>query len=392
MKRIIATVQLVFLAHALAYAVADARIAVSFYSETVELRYNDAMLKPSCTGINESGIASYYRQLERTPYQPLLNDLLAAKHALALNDWLLYQLLHEGLETIMKEKSAAERELAAWFFLSKMTFKTRVAYLDEQVFLYVLSEDEVFEIPMIEDRGERFVNLTNSLAGATPALAALYLLNFDPTPDGNAFGFYLTALPKLRTDTATATVHFPYLDSVFQLNVQYDRTLVDVMEHYPLIAERKYLELPFSKILEASLLPSFRRMTAGKTKRQALELLLAFTRSGFEYKEDKVFFGRSKPMIPDEVFFYPYSDCEDRAALFFGMVKALLDLPMIVVAFPNHLTVAVQLNEDLPGAVIQYEGKGYYICDPTGPVNSSEIGVFPIAYQNEEFEIVTTYK
>ena len=82
-------------------------------------------------------------------------------------------------------------------------------------------------------------------------------------------------------------------------------------------------------------------------------------------------------MIADEVFFYPYSDCEDRSALFYALVRELLDLPMIVVAFPDHLTVAVSLEEELPGAVISYQGRRYYICDPTGPVNSSEIGIFP---------------
>lgn len=369
-----------------------ADLQVNFYTEKLTLAYDDAMLQARCTGIHERGIASYYRQLDRTPYHLFLEELLDTKQALALNDWLLYELLRDGLRDILVAKTPAERELAAWFFLSKMGFETRIAYLDEQVFLYVRSEDEVFEIPMIEADEKSFVNLSNSSAGARPQGEALYLLNFQPVKDGKSFGFYLSTFPNLEQQPASRTVRFSYRDSLYQLDVQYDKTLVQLMEHYPLIAEQQYLKLPMSSTLTQSLLPQFRQLLKDKSLIESVELLLAFTRSSFEYKEDVALFGRSKPMIPDEVFFYPHSDCEDRSALFFGMVKTLLDLPMIVVAFPDHLTVAVHLDVKLPGAVIEYKENRYYICDPTGPVNSAEIGVFPEKYKNSEFSIISSYK
>jgi len=378
-------------AHFLAQA-KTASVQVTFYTETLTLAYDDAMCQVRCTGIHEQGISGFYRQLDRQPHQLLLEELLATKRALALNDWLLYDLLRRSLQDILAAHTPAERELAAWFFLSKMGFETRIAYLDEQVFLYVRSEDEVFEIPMIEEAGKSFVNLSNSGIHARPQGQALYLLNFRPVNEGKSFGFYLTAFPNFAERPANRTVRFSYLDSLYQLDVRYDKTLVQLMEGYPLIAERQYLALPMSNTLAPSLLPQFEQLLDGKSTRKAVELLLAFTRSGFEYKEDAAFFGRSKPMIPDEVFFYPHSDCEDRSALFFSMVKALLDLPMIVVAFPDHLTVAVHLDADLPGAVLQYKGNRYYICDPTGPVNSAEIGVFPKKYKDEAFTIISSYK
>ena len=96
-------------------------------------------------------------------------------------------------------------------------------------------------------------------------------------------------------------------------------------------------------------------------------------------------------MIADEVFHYPYSDCEDRSALFFCLVKEIIDLPMIIVAFTDHLTIAVALEEEI-GDAIRYEGKNYYICDPTGPVNSTDIGAFPSGYRNAKFKIIGEHK
>jgi hypothetical protein len=119
--------------------------------------------------------------------------------------------------------------------------------------------------------------------------------------------------------------------------------------------------------------------------------LVSFTRSSFQYREDKDYFGYSKPMIADEVFHYPFSDCEDRSALFFRLVKETVDLPMIIVAFPDHLTIGVALDEEI-GEPISYRGRNYYICDPTGPVNSTDIGVFPNGYRNSDFEIIGNYK
>jgi len=94
-------------------------------------------------------------------------------------------------------------------------------------------------------------------------------------------------------------------------------------------------------------------------------------------------------MIGDELFHYPYSDCEDRSALFYYLVDELLHLPMIVVAYEDHLTIAVATTKSI-GKPIYFENKNYFICDPTGPNNSEEIGHAPIGYRNKAFEILKT--
>ncbi|MFN7117277.1 MAG: hypothetical protein ACK4TA_10795, partial [Saprospiraceae bacterium] len=160
----------------------------------------------------------------------------------------------------------------------------------------------------------------------------------------------------------------------------------------PLIAEQEYLQFPMSPLLEASLVPTLQQLISDKTPVQALELLLGLTRSSFAYKEDRENFGRSKPMIPDELFAYSHSDCEDRSALFYALVKTLLDLPMIVIAYPNHVTVAVAIQEAVRGKFVEASGQRYYICDPTGPVNSTALGIFPAEYEKLAYDIVVKHK
>ncbi len=365
-------------------------ISLNFYSEQVSIDFSTDMLQARCSKVEDQMLLDYYRQLEKTDYRTLLNNLQQQQKQFNLNDWLFFQLMRNSVQEIFRQKSGLEQELACWFLLSQAGFDTRLTYLDQRVFVYVYSKDEVFEVPMIEEKGRTYVNLTSMQIGKKPA--TLYMLEFSPRPSGKAFSFSLQKFPKFQSQAAVRPLSFVYKGAVKRIDVTYDQTLVHLMRQYPLIAENEYLKFPMSPLLQASLVPAFQKLLSDKTPAQALELLLGFTRSSFAYKEDRESFGRSKPMIPDELFAYDFSDCEDRSALFYAMVKELLDLPMIIMAYPNHVTVAVALEDAINGKFVEASGRRYYICDPTGPVNSTAIGIFPNTYETMTFDIILKHK
>ena len=363
---------------------------IPFYSEQLFVTFNPDLLQPSLSSLKEKGMVEYYHQLLKTDFSPLINDLQRKKKFLDLNDWLYYELLKKTVEVILKDKSLQEQELCQWFLLTQSGFDTRLTYLESSLFLYVYTNDEIFEVPMIKDKERTYANLTSIHAG-TKSQPALYLLNFTPAPNGVPFSFNLDKLPTLQPTPLTKSFVFSLDQKEYKISIQMDRTVADLMHTYPFIAERQYLQVPLSSTLSNSLLPQLEKLIEGKTTKEALELLVAFTRSSFEYMEDKEHFGKSKPMIADEVFHYPFSDCEDRSALFYCLVKELLDLPMIIIAYPDHLTIGVA-HDPIGGDYINYHGKAYYICDPTGPANSTEIGEIPAGYENVPFEIIGSYQ
>lgn len=380
---------------ALASAKADpglGDVSIDFYSEELSIAYPKDLLVPLPRTLQEKDMISFYRALEQTGFQILLDDLAAKKARLQLNDWLYFDLMKRSVTAIIGSSKPANVELTCWFLLSKAGFDTRLTYLKDQQFVYVYTEDEVFEVPIISEKGRHYANLTSiANANGRNTNQALYLLNFTPNPKGRAFGFYLQQLPKLKTDLVYKHFSFQYKGQVYEMDLNVDKNTAAVMNAYPFIEEQQYLKIPLSATVADSLLPKFRNWANGLSKIEVLELLVAFTRSSFQYKEDKEFFGRSKPMVADEVFVYPYSDCEDRSALFFYLVRELIDLPMIIVAFPDHLTIGVALEEEI-GAAIRYEGRNYYICDPTGPANSSSIGAFPYGYERTKFKIIGSHQ
>ncbi|MEM6320109.1 MAG: hypothetical protein AAF960_20730 [Bacteroidota bacterium] len=363
------------------------QITVPFYSEKIVLNHADDLFLPVIGKLEEQSIVNYYESLAEEPFQPLLQSLKKAKYQFQLNDWLLYELTEKSVGTIFPEANDKENGLITWFLSSKMGYDTRLAFLKNEVLIYVRTEDDIYETPLIEDRGHRFVGLTELKNGRNQPNRSIYLLNFLAAPNGEPFKFSLEQLPQMTTDHQKRTLRFVWDNETHEVDIVCDKNLVDILKKYPVIGETDYIKTPFSAGLKKSLLPQIRQIIAGKSTVEALQIITTFTRSAFKYQEDERYFGHSKPMIRDEVFFYPYSDCEDRSAVFFGLVEALLDLPMIIVAFPDHLTVAVALDEPI-GPSIRYKGNKFYICDPTGPYNSSEIGKIPSGYEQQSFEIL----
>ncbi|MEZ4991390.1 MAG: hypothetical protein R2824_13295 [Saprospiraceae bacterium] len=343
-------------------------VQVKFFSEQLSISYNTDILLDLARYPQEREMVAFFKTLEHTDYTTLLSDLLQKQEQFQLNDWLFYDLMKRSVRSIIGNDHAAKVELTCWFLLSKAGFDTRLTYLNGQQFVYVYTRDELFEVPMITENGRNYANLTG-IEQKKKTNEALYMLNFVPNENGKAFGFYLQKLPHLKPDIEKKKFSFRYKDHLYEALLDVDKNAADIMQQYPFIDEKQYLQVPFSDALAGSLLPQLQKWVAGLSKVETLELLVAFTRSSFQYREDKDYFGYSKPMIADEVFHYPYSDCEDRSALFYRLVKATLDLPMIIVAFPDHLTIAVALDEEI-GDPIPYHGRNYYICDQTGPVNS----------------------
>ncbi|MEM1121252.1 MAG: hypothetical protein AAGJ18_12445 [Bacteroidota bacterium] len=337
--------------------------------------------------LEEQAIVRFYEVLSDTDYDLLVDDLKQYRLKLGLNDWLFYQLIQQSLAKINPHQSRREKVLTTWFLLSKLDYDTRLAFLKKEAFIYVRSMDEVFETPLIEEEGHTFVGLTEMQYQRTSTNKGVYLLNFLGAPNGQPFSFALQALPNLKKNLELKKLRFDWLGESHEVSVRCDKTIVDMMKKYPVIAESDYIKAPFSNTLKASLVPQIQQIVEGKSIVETLKILTTFTRSAFRYKEDEDYFGRSKPMIREEVFFYPYSDCEDRSALFYGLVEEILGLPMIIVAFPDHLTVAVALDQPI-GPSIRYKGKKFYICDPTGPSNSIEIGRVPKGYEKQSFEIL----
>jgi hypothetical protein len=374
------------LGNSLAYS----RFEVPFYGQPISIEFDPGMRLPTIQSVEHANIRSAVRRANRSPTRPLLNSLLAAKERHELNDFLFYKLARLSLQVIYEGRNRNAQELGLYKMLVDAGFDARLTFRGGRIFVNVFTNEDLFEVPIIDTGNRPYANLS-CLDQDCRGRQRLYIYDSHPNPRGRSFGFQLTRWPELKEKPVDRELQFLYHGVQQRMKVTYDQTMVDIMKDYPFIHEYCYLETPLSNTLRKSLLPQLERYMQRMDEQQRLELLASFTRSAFAYKEDSEYFGKSKPMVPEELFGYSYSDCEDRSALFFALVRDLLDLPMAVVAYDDHLTVAVG-SETIPGDAFRMNGQRYVFCDPTGPRASSRIGIIPPGYEDKKFTIIGAYK
>ena len=123
-------------------------------------------------------------------------------------------------------------------------------------------------------------------------------------------------------------------------------------------------------------------------KVQLVDIILNFVQTAFQYQIDEKQFGREKYFFPEEVIGYPYSDCEDRAALFAWLVKRYTGCEVVGVLYPDHLATAVYFGDGVkvPGKGFDQNGKHFVFCDPT--YTNAPIGTIMQKYDGKEYEVV----
>lgn len=126
-----------------------------------------------------------------------------------------------------------------------------------------------------------------------------------------------------------------------------------------------YANAPIEKSIRQTLYPALKKAINGYSERDAVNKLLNFVQTAFEYKFDDEVWGYDRIFFPLETLYYPYSDCEDRSILFSRLVRDLVGNDVVLVLYPNHLATAVRFDSDVKGDYLMLDDKKYVICDPT---------------------------
>jgi hypothetical protein len=164
-----------------------------------------------------------------------------------------------------------------------------------------------------------------------------------------------------------------------------------IFANYPVVDYETYFNIPLSKATYESLIPVLRANIKKMSTQKGVDYLMRFTRHAFLYEDDEAAFGKEKRNSPEQTLLSTQSDCDDRAALFFYLVKEIYNLPMIALLYPTHLTMAVQFEQPMENA-IYYNGKAYSVCEPTPQENNLKIGELATNLKRQKYEVVYAYQ
>lgn len=345
--------------------------------------------------ISEASIQSFYSSINQSHYQPFIQKLLAYKEQYKLDDWLYFQLIRKTAQQISPKAANYERyTLYKWFMLAKSGYDATLKIGGNRLLLYVQSNENIFEIPYHTKNGKQYVCLNYHDYGSQIDFEKepFTEVNIQIPEAVNAFSYKVTKLPDFKPqDYAEKELAFNYLDNNYHFKIKMTPQIQTLFANYPVVDYESCFNIPLSKETYASLIPVLKKNMKGLNTKSGVDYLMRFTRYAFLFEKDSDQFGKEKRMTPEQTLLYKQSDCEDRVALFYYLVKEIYQLPMIVLVYPAHVTIAVKFDKPI-GKPIVYNGSKYSVCEPTPQSEDLLVGQLLPSLKNQTYEVAFEYK
>ena len=321
--------------------------------------YVDKSLKGVCSigNMRENAIADAYEAMCKADYKALVDDCRKVKKELNLNDWGIFLFVREASKTLCTDENAAV--VMQQFLLNELGYKSKMARRADrnQMLLFVAADCQVYGHPYFTKDGLNYYNLTSNES------CQFYMCQEDSPKAKSKLNMQVNHAPALNAGMVNS-VHKNRSGSV-AVSVDVPKSLMEFYNSMPQCDYSVYVNAEVNPSVASKVLSTLAPLVNGKGEAEAANLLINFVQTGFQYATDQEQFGYEKPFFVEELFYYPYCDCEDRSVLYSYLVRNLLKLDVVLLDYPNHIATAVCFNENVSGDFVTVGGKKYVVCDPT---------------------------
>jgi hypothetical protein len=335
-----------------------------FFGESISIEYHKNFKQNFRSKISNKSIASYWEKLATQPHKEIIAQLSVTSKNLQLNDWgtaLLFDQFARELQG-SNQRNQSSRQLTSWFLLVKAGFNARIAYND-QVFLLMPSKQQLFSTTYFTLDNQRYYSVSLNEKTMKPGKVFTYSgkhLDGQRNLDFSEPNKFIANKHQTKRDLS-----FSYNGEKFDINVSYPKDMINYFKTFPQLDLKNYFSAGMPQETAFSLLTQLKPIIEGHTETEAVNRLLRFVQTAFEYKTDDDQFRQENYLFPLETLHYPYSDCEDRAALFAWLTESLLNLDVVILDFPGHIATAVEFSKPAQGDSWKFNGKRYTVADPT---------------------------
>lgn len=310
-------------------------------------------------GTSEKEVAGYWSALAKVPhYADWKNEALRLKNDLQLNEWGLYQLLNRLFLAYFPQGNENEQVFFSIFMLNQLGYRAKIGRTANELVPLIAFQNEVYNTPYFMNSAD--LNVKYSVINPKQKnLSSIQTCQIDYEGAKNNINMNITKMPHFAVNLKSKMLK--------EKQIQYNQNVVDFCVTYPCVDFSIYAEAAldefFWKSIEAQIAPVVRN----KSQEEAVNWLLNFVQNAFKYKTDEEQFGYEKWNFAEETIASEFSDCEDRSILFAQLVRRLLNMPVVLVYYPNvHLATAVKFsNPATNGDYFIIDGEKYLICDPT---------------------------
>lgn len=371
------------------------KIGFDFYGDSVRFElYRDA--RPAFIGaLSPESIDDFFGRISATGQQPVVDAITAYKRSQHPDDWVYYQLIRKTANALCpKAENYYGYTLYKCYLLGKSGYDVALKIVGDKLLFYVHSDADVYDIPSFTRDGKKYICLNYHDYGFNIDFGqqTSYAI-FPAVPEAvGTFSYAVNKLPQFRADHyRERKLAFSYRGKRYRLRVKLTDDVKTIFSNYPVVEYAQQFNQPLSSETQSTLIPQLKEKVSDMSITKGVGFLMHFTRYAFAYEPDRENFGREKRLSPEQTLLYESSDCEDRAALFFYLVKEIYNLPMLVITFPDHVTVAVKLDKPV-GRQIMHNGVAYSVCEPTPQGDDLPIGALSPALASVPYEVAYAYE
>jgi hypothetical protein len=326
-------------------------------------------LAPSMDGApDKESIQAYWRTMAQQEYGSTLEAVQARRDELGLSDWGYYVYLRDLGNRLYQKKGRAAWSNAAtlwtWFMMMKSGYAVRVGYRDDNVFLLLPVDGQIYDRPQMYLNDQRYYLMVEGGGGGSLRTyegqheEAQQVLTLDER-----------VLPNLEGQTKQRSTSFSFDDERYTIEFSYDTAVLDYLKAYPNVELSVLFQAGASPAAQSSLTDALQPHLEGRSPREAVSFLLRFVQFATKYERDRDNFGEERYLFAEESLAVRASDCEDRAVLFAYLVRTLLDRPLVGLKWPGHVAAAVQAGDGLDATsddrTLTVDGDTYIMADPT---------------------------
>lgn len=334
------------------------------YGTNMQVRLGES-LRFKLNGVSEQAVADGWEILSSDRYNNLIRDCLSIRIRHNLSDWAYLNMLKE-LTAAFFGPQTPEAVLTQAFLFNQSGYKVRLGRSKtDRLYLLVASPSTIYGMSYVTVDGDSFYPMDYQEDG-------LYLFT-QAYPNEQTMSLHIGRDQKFDMQNSEPRLLVVPTQSDLEVELSFNANLIDFYKTYPqshinndeMTKWTFFAETPISEAVKSQLYPVLQEAIAGKSEKEAANILLGFVQTAFEYMRDDEVWGQDRPFFAEETLFYPFSDCEDRAVLYSTLIRDLLHLDTVLLYYPGHLAMAVCFPEEMEGKKLYLDGRAYVYCEAT---------------------------